>query len=109
LEEQEKPGVTALRSRLFFEGQLAGAPDTAELEESLTADPGDHEARYRLALRNAMEQDYETAMALLLELMQQDRRFGDDAGRRALVKIFELLGDDPRVSRYRRRMASLLH
>ena len=48
-------------------------------------------------------------MELLLQLMQQDRSFGDDAGRRGLLKVFELLGDDPRVSQYRRRMASLLH
>lgn len=108
-EERDKPEVAALRGRLFFEGELAGAPGTAELEERLAADPGDHEARYQLALRNVVEQNYETAMELLLELMQQDRRFGDDAGRGGLVKIFELLGDDPRVSRYRKRMASLLH
>ena len=53
--------------------------------------------------------DYETAMDLLLELMKKDRSFGDDAGRRSLLRIFELLGDDPRVSRYRSRMANLLY
>lgn len=56
-----------------------------------------------------VEQDYETAMELLLQLMQKDRSFGDDAGRRGLLKVFELLGDDPRVNRYRSRMASLLY
>ena len=48
-------------------------------------------------------------MDLLLELMQQARSFGDDAGRQGLLKVFELLGDDPSVHQYRRRMASLLH
>ena len=69
----------------------------------------DHEARLQLALRKVIEQDYETAMDLLLELMQKDRSFGDDAGRQGLLKVFEMLGDDPLVGRYRRRMASLLH
>jgi putative thioredoxin len=105
----DKPEVASLRSRLYFAGQVAQAPGTAELEVALEADPADHQARFHLALRRVVEQDYETAMELLLQLMQQDRSFGDDAGRRGLLKVFELLGDDPRVSQYRRRMASLLY
>jgi putative thioredoxin len=108
-DEQDKPEVTALRNHLFFEGQVAGAPAATELEARLAADPDDHEAMLQLALRKVVEQDYEKAMELLLELMRKDRSFGDDAGRHGLLKVFELLGDDPRVSRYRSRMASLLY
>ena len=54
-------------------------------------------------------QDYDAAVELLLQLMQKDRSFGDDAGRNTLLKVFELLGEDPRVGQYRRRMASLLY
>jgi putative thioredoxin len=107
--EQVKPEVAALRSHLYFEGRVAGAPAATELEARLAADPGDHEARFQLALRKVVEQDYDTAMELLLELMKKDRGFGDDAGRNTLLKVFELLGDDPRVNQYRRRMASLLY
>ena len=109
MNERDTPDIEALRNRLFFEGKLAGAPDTGELEARLSADADDHEARLQLALRKVIEQDYETAMDLLLELMQKDRSFGDDAGRQGLLKVFEMLGDDPLVGRYRRRMASLLH
>jgi putative thioredoxin len=108
-DQQDKPEVASLRSRLFFAGQVAQAPGVAELEAALEVDPANHEARFQLALRRVVEQDYDAAMELLLQLMQQDRGFGDDAGRRALLKVFELLGDDPRVSQYRRRMANLLH
>lgn len=103
-DERESPQAAALRSQLFFAGQVAGAPAATELEATLAADPGD-----QLALRKVLEQDYETAMELLLQLMQKDRGFGDDAGRRGLLQVFELLGDDQRVGHYRRRMASLLH
>ena len=48
-------------------------------------------------------------MELLLELMRKDREYGDDAGRKGLLRVFDLLGNDPLVSQYRRRMASLLH
>jgi putative thioredoxin len=108
-DEQDKPEVAALRNHLFFEGQVANAPTATELEARLAADPDDHEARFQLAIRKVVDRDYETAMDLLLQLMQADRSFGDDAGRRGLVKVFELLGDDPRVGECRRRMASLLY
>ena len=108
-DEQTSPEVASLRGQLFFEGQLGEAPAADELEAKLATDPGDHEALYQLALHKVLDQDYETAMELLLQLMQENRNFCDGAGRRGLLKVFELLGDDPRVNLYRRRMANLLH
>ena len=108
-DEQHKPEVAALRSHLFFEGQVANAPAMPELEAQVAADPDDHEALHQLALRKVIDKDYDTAMELLLELMRKDRGYGDDAGRGTLLRVFELLGNDARVGQYRRRMASLLH
>ena len=107
--ERDDPEVVELRSHLYFASQVAEAPAAADLETRLKADPADHEARFQLALRNVVDRNYETAMELLLQLMQQDRGFKDDAGRKGLLKVFDLLGDDPLVKTYRRRMASLLH
>ncbi len=107
--EQESPEVLTLRNELYFAAQVDGAPATTELESRLAADPADYEALLQLALRKVVGKDYETAMELLLQLMQKDRSFGDDAGRHSLLKVFELLGDAPLVGQYRRRMASLLH
>ena len=42
-------------------------------------------------------------------LLPIHRKFEDDAGRRLLLRVFDLLGDDPRVNQYRRRMTSLLY
>ncbi len=109
VDERDRPEVSALRSHLFFEGQVADSPDASELEARLSTDPDDHESLHQLALRKVVDRDYDAAMDLLLKLMQKDRSFGDDAGRQGLLKVFELLGDDPRVGQYRRRMASLLH
>ena len=108
-DQRDKPEVAALRSHLYFEGQLAGAPAAAELEARLAKDPEDLEACFQLALHKVARQDYDAAMELLLELMKKDRSYGDDASRNTLLKVFELLGADPRVGEYRRRMASLLY
>jgi putative thioredoxin len=108
-DERDKPEVAALRSHLFFEAQVASAPATPELESRIAANADDHEALHLLALRKVVDQDYGAALELLLELMRKDRSFGNDAARNSLLKVFEQLGDDPRVGQYRRRMASLLH
>ena len=108
-DERDKPEVSALRSHLFFEAQVATAPATPDLESRVAANADDREALHQLALRKVVDQDYDAALELLLELMKKDRSFGDDAARNTLLKVFELLGGDPRVGEYRRRMASLLH
>ena len=108
-DKQDRPDVASLRSRLFFASKAAKAPAAPELEAKLKDDPDDLESLYQLALRKIVDEDFDTGIALLLRLMQKNRRFGDDAARNGLLKAFELLGDDPRVGQYRRRMASLLH
>ena len=108
-EQQDQPEATLLRSRLFFASEVADIPDASALAARLDADPDDHEARQHLALRRVTEGDFDAAMELLLELMRKNREFGDDAARKTLLRIFDLLGGDPRVGEYRRRMASLLH
>ena len=82
----------------------------AAMRAALEANPTDAAARHALAAHHALAGDYGTALAEWLELMRRDRKFGDDAGRRALLQAFEVLGEqDPLVTQYRRRMASLLH
>ncbi len=107
-DEQQKPEVTSLRGRLFFDRIALGSDDSQALRARLdTAE--DSDARYRLAAHQVMAGDNEGAMENLLRLMQTDRRFGDDAARQALLKLFDMLADDPMVSRYRARMFNLLH
>ncbi len=109
LDQQHDPEVTALRSQLYFDGLLAQAPPEAELADRLAADPKDSEARLQFAVHRVLGGDYDAALEQLLTLMRDDRQYGDDAARKTLVRVFELLGDDPRVARYRGRMASLLY
>jgi putative thioredoxin len=108
--QADHPQLGALRARLAFV-QIANAqPDVMAMKATLAADPTDAGARNALAAHHALAGDYGTALAEWLELMRRDRKFGDDAGRRALLQAFEVLGEqDPLVNQYRRRMASLLH
>lgn len=101
--------VKALRSHLTFSATAGGARPRAELEAALARDENDSEARFQLAARLVTENDLEGALDHLLALMQKDRQYGDDAARKAMVQIFDMLGDDPIVPRYRSRMMNLLY
>jgi putative thioredoxin len=41
--------------------------------------------------------------------MQRDRSFGDDAARKGMLMVFDLLGDDPLVTTYRAKLSRLLY
>jgi putative thioredoxin len=96
------PQAAALTARLEFARIVAAAPPVAELEKRIAADPRDNEARYQLAARRLLAGDYETALEQLLEIVRRDRRYGNGAAHKAMLKAFELLGDKPDlVRRYR--------
>ncbi len=109
VEEQEKPEVRRVRGQLFFDRIALAAGPPAEVARRAAAAPEDSEARYQLAAHQVMANDVENALENLLGIMQRDRKFGDDAARNALLKLFDMLGDDPSVTRYRARMFNLLH
>lgn len=107
--EQVSDEVKALQSQLTFAAITESAPSRPDLETALEQDASNSGARYQLAARLVMENEFEAALEHLLELMKKDRKFGDDAARKAMVQIFEMRGEDPAVSAYRGRMMNLLY
>lgn len=106
----ERSDVSALLSELEFAEAVTDAPPIAELEQRLQASPGDSEARFRLAARLVLQRDYAAALEHFLQLLQRDRRYGDEAGRRGMIAVFNLLdGEGDLVTAYRRRMFNALH
>lgn len=102
--------VTALRTRLGFLRIVEHAPPLPELERAVATNPQNHEARYQLSAHKALVGDYEPAMEHLLEMVRRDRRYGDDAGRKALVGLFTLLGNNnPLVAKYRGLLSRALN
>jgi putative thioredoxin len=99
-----------LEARLGFARIAQDAPDTIGLEGAIEADPSDCDARYRLSARQVAAGDYEAALEQLLQIMRRDRRYGDDAGRKGMLSVFEILGaHDEVVDRYRSKMAAALY
>lgn len=101
------PRVPQLKARLQFMG--AAGDDEAALKARVVANADDLDARLKLANLLVAAGQYEAGMDQLLEIVRRDRSFGDDVGRKTLLSVFNLLGDDERVSRYRRQLASALY
>lgn len=100
----------ALRARLAFASAAAGAPELETLQRTLAENPGDSQARHQLAARLVLAGDFEGALQQLLELLRRDRSYGDDAARKGMLQIFELLGGEGElVTRYRRAMFTAMH
>jgi putative thioredoxin len=105
--ERETPEVAGLLARLQFFREAKDLPDIATLEKA--SDEGDLKSLYQLAVRKLSEGEYEAAMEYLLNIMQKDRKFEDDIGRKTLLKVFDMLGHNPLVETYRRKMFNFLY
>jgi putative thioredoxin len=104
----EDSNVAALKAELDFGSDPQA--DVPTLEQRIGTDPNDLEARLQLARHHAHARAYEPALEQLVEIVRRDRKFGDDAGRKTMVELFNLLGPDhPLVGRYRRLLSAALY
>jgi putative thioredoxin len=108
-DQQDNREVALLRGQMDFAEQAPAAEQVPQLQARLEADENDSEALYKLAMAAVLQQDVTLAIDLLLALMTRDRDYGDDAARQALLKLFDMLGDDPLAAQARRRMFNLMH
>ena len=80
------------------------------LREKITSNPDAMEARYQLGAYLVLEGEYQQAMDQMMEIVRRDRKYDDDAGRKGLLRIFDLLGDgNDLVNQYRRQLARYLY
>ena len=102
--------TVAVKARMGFMGIIAEGPALAKLQEILTGDPGHVESLYYMAHHLIVDSCYEEGMDLFLSVMQRDRDYRDDGGRKALLAVFDILGsDNPLVTAYRRKMFAVMH
>jgi putative thioredoxin len=75
----------------------------------LAADPGDLDARLALATALAAKGSYREALEGLFAVMERDSGEHRDRARKAVLDIFNLLGDEHELTaEYRARLATLL-
>jgi len=108
-EVRQTEQVTAMLAKIEFSVNAAALPSEEELLKAISLNPKDCKARHQLSTLFTMQGHYEKAFEQLLEIVKYDRQYEDDAGRKAMLKLFDMLGDNPLVSQYRRKMMAILY
>jgi putative thioredoxin len=102
--------IASVRSAIELAEQAGKAAGELEpLQQRLAQDPGDHQARFDLAMAQYAAGNREQAVDELLEIVRRNREWNEQAARKQLLKLFEAMGatDELTVSA-RRRLSSIL-
>ena len=99
----------AIKTRLDAVDAAADLPPTDALEACVAANPDDLEARFDLASALIARRKYAGALEHLLAIVQRDRSFRDDIGRKTMLSVFDLAAHQPEiVSQWRRKLSAAL-
>jgi putative thioredoxin len=79
--------------------QLLKEPSASDLDD-----------RFAAACRATLTEDYETALQTFLQIVSSDRRYRNDGARKAMLTVFNLLGNDhPLTGPYRKQLMMALY
>ncbi len=101
--------VKTLFARLALAANAGNAANGDTLTRRIADNPGDLDARLQLAHLHVAREQHAEACEQLLEIVRRDRKFNDDVARKTLLQLFSVLGGDPLVGEYRRKLASALN
>ncbi|MEM5434997.1 thioredoxin [Paraburkholderia diazotrophica] len=100
----------AIKTRLDAVDAAADLPPTDALEARVADHPDDLEARFDLASALIARRKYDPALEHLLAIVQRDRTFREDIGRKTMLSVFDLAAHQPElVSKWRRRLSASLN
>lgn len=103
--------IAALETRLAAAEQASHLPPAAQLLQRVQAEPDNLQAQLDLANRYLADHSYEQALETLLSIVQRDRTFGDDVGRKSMLAVFDALSsaDPATVATWRRKLSAALN
>jgi putative thioredoxin len=79
-------------------------------KDALTVGDSELEQNYAKACQFALTEDYPEALSLFLEIVTTNRKFKEDGARKAMLTIFNLLGDEhPLTKEYRKKLMLQLY
>lgn len=92
------PMAQEIKALIMFE-QEAGNPGESELDQ-----------QFAQACRLVLQEDHETALKIFLELVATNRKYKNDGARKAMLAIFNLLGEQhPLTQTYQQELMMTLY
>ncbi|MBF0428703.1 MAG: tetratricopeptide repeat protein [Magnetococcales bacterium] len=105
--DQESVEARNLKAKLAFVG--IPVVDQDSLAAKVAENPSDLAARLALGEALVAQEQYALGLEQFLEVVRANRTFQDDAGRKAVIRVFDLLGPGhPLIAQYRPRLSALL-
>lgn len=100
----------SIRSDLdLMEEAVKAASNIENIKKDLQHNPGNHQARFNLAMAYYAKGGFEAAVNELLEIVKRDRKWNGEAARKQLVKLFDIFGPmDALTISTRKRLSSIL-
>ncbi len=96
--------------KLWFKLAAQKVRPEAELDKALNDSPNKVDLNYEVALRRAANEEWDSALGHLLKVVSIDRSYNDDAGRKEMIRIYHILGeDDPRTAHWRNEMGRAMY
>ena len=95
------------RRRLDLAQQASDSPEIRALENQLAAEPENKQLKQELAIQYSQAGRKQEALDLLFTILQQELSFGD--ARKTYQDILATMGADPLVSKYRKKLYTLLY
>lgn len=98
-DKEYAPHAKTLKALVQFK-QLASQPEgNSDLDRA-----------FQQAANSVLEENYAAALEQFLTILTKDRRFRDDGARKAMLSVFDLLGDNhPLTKDYRKRLTMALY
>jgi putative thioredoxin len=107
--KQSDAAAAAARAALELAEQAKTVGPVTDLEQKVTANPLDHQARFDLALALNGKGRRLDALEHLLAIVKRDRKWNDDGARKQLVQFFDAWGPtDEATIEGRKRLSSVL-
>jgi putative thioredoxin len=108
-EKRKDAAVKSVSAAIDLATNENGAGDAAKLARRVGADPQDLHARFDLAGAYIADGDMEKALDELLEIIERNRAWNEEAARKKLLTMFDALGGaHPLTIKGRRRLSSIL-
>ena len=108
-ELKSSSSINAVRTRLELLVTSVGLASVEELGVKVKNTPDDKQARLDLALALIKDSRMSEAIYHLLELFKLDKDWNDEAAKKNLFSVFEIMKpDDPEALKARRKLSSLI-
>jgi putative thioredoxin len=107
---KEYEAASRLKEVLAFHEECETAGGESACREKAEKDPKDLDARFGLACCLAWAGQYREAMEEFLTIIARNKRYRDEAARKAMLAIFSLIGERSELAdEYRSRLARTLY